>query len=440
MKAKSRYVCRRPLYKYVLVIALLGAVLGAAAQAEAILTPQSISGSVEVLVQGEQNWKPLMPGMDLNEGDQVQTGPGGAVELWFEDGSVFKIGEDTKLALSELDISPDQKTRVSRVKLLWGAITAKITKLGVTKSVCEIETDTVVAGIKFSQMTVIKSKGGLEPDKVLAQQGLTEIFQKAEGIVNISALFDEEEGLQFILNSVGATVSAAVQPLLRKITLLSNVPLMIQGYTSLRIENLGDTPINANIGGNMTTLQQNAIARIVTPADQLLQIEAIRAAFTAQPQKSPESNVVLVFNLQGKVSFNNKEVKEGGFVSAQIVAGDQSRGGIEEKKEILQQRTLQTETQRPPFEGSDPTTGSDSGGGEEQEATPTPTPIVEPTEIIEEPTPIPTPTPTPIPEPTNTPMPIPTGTPRPDYNPGPPPTQPTPTPTPESASPTLPLS
>jgi hypothetical protein len=122
--------------------------------AEAAVTVRAFTGTVEVLLKGKDTWKPTSEAMELNVGDEILTGKGSSVDLLSEDGSELHLGEETQLAISELEFSVTEKTRVSRFKLIWGTVTAKVATFMFKKNTFEIETDTVVAGFKFSNLQI----------------------------------------------------------------------------------------------------------------------------------------------------------------------------------------------------------------------------------------------------------------------------------------------
>lgn len=127
---------------------------------EAAVIVKEFRAPLEVMLQGEQAWKPFTSGTPLNSGDQVLTGKGGFVDLICEDGSTIHLNEETQLAISQLEYSEPQKTRLTKLKLLMGTVTAKATPLTFDKNEFSVETDTVVAGFKFSSMTITLKDGG----------------------------------------------------------------------------------------------------------------------------------------------------------------------------------------------------------------------------------------------------------------------------------------
>ena len=436
-----QHVFRKVQWRFFFLVITVGIMLGVSS-ADAALAPQSITGIVQVLSAGEQSWRTLTPAEQLKGGDQIQTAPDSSVELWFEDGSMFWLGANSKLAINELQVSSAAQSRVVRVKLMWGTVTGKITKLEFTNSVCQIETDSVIVGLKFSEATVKKSKDGMLPDQVIVRQGLVGIQQIAAGTVSISARVDGEEGLDFSSDILGATINLKVQNLLRKITLASEAPLnnvaalVGQVDNFLKLDNDGDAPVYVSAGINSATIQAKSQATVGVPSLQSVAAEAlINVTFTFQKRKDP-GMVFMVFNNLGEVSLNGESIKPGAFKSASL-----DRGAEEAETQVLrrdeeQTRTLSQEQEIPQAPPSNENPDTAQGAPAEPTETPTPELTITPEiTITPEPTETPKWTPTPTPKPTVTPTarptvtPIPTATPTPRPNPT---TPPRPTQTPSS--------
>ena len=434
MKATIRAMCRMS-YWGVAIIGLLGCyVLLIAGTADAMLTPQSANGTIEVMAAGELSWQPISSATSLRTGDQVRTMPGSSVELWFDDGSLLRLGESTQILLKDVQILQAEKSRIAKVSLAFGTITAKITKLGYTQSLCEIDTGTVLVSVKFSQATVQKFQDG-SPDMVIAEQGMVDIQQIGQGEVRVAARIDGEEGMDFVLNMPGAMVSLNIQNLLRRITLISEnaiaaISSLIGAYDNfLKIENLGDSSVMCDANGQRVSIFSNSQGSIGISGERGLQIETAKAAFTFQ-QRELQGDVLMVFNHVGKVTVNDEDVAPGSFASVPF-------GLTSEKGES---RTLQQPEQPPavPATQENPVVppsvrrsqgDTPKGGG--IEIIPTAQPSPSPTEIpTAEPTATPVKKKTPTPKPTAapvTPTPAPVYTHKPGGSPGLPP-QPTPTP------------
>ncbi len=393
----------------VFIILFLGCFLSFS-QAEAVLTAQSISGTVEVLLAGEQTWKPLTAAMKLETGDQIRTGRNSAVDLWFEDGSVLNLSEETQLAISQLEISTAQKSRVARFKLWWGTVTAKVTKLAFTENVCEVETDTVVAGVKFSEMTVSHPQN-VPQSEVIALQGRIETRQIGEGIVNVVGRLSDLEEVTFSLDSKGAGADIDVQKILRKIRVESNNPLRAGrvrfdgSNTLLNVDNPG-APIKLSWQGITATLGSSAKFGIVGQEVGWETGDNVNTSFSFESYPATLQLIcggrgMLAILGEGKVCIDVNGQPWGCLEKPGepncVLPGERGRGLIQRDQE----RALPQET---PVAGSTP--GTDVQGAE---ATPTPTPMptATPTPTPEEEEPTPTPTPTPTPRPTRTPTPKP---------------------------------
>ena len=313
-----QHVSRKVQWRYFILVIAVGIMLGISS-ADAALTPKSITGVVQVLSAGEQSWRTLTPAERLKAGDQLQSAPDSTVELWFEDGSMFWLGENTKLAINELQESPDSQSRIVRVKLVWGTVTGKITKLEFTNSVCEIETDNVIVGLKFSEATVKKPKDGMLPDQIIVRQGLVDIQQIAAGSIGISARVDGEEGLDFSIDGLGATINLKVQNLLRKITLTSDVSLrniaalVGKNDNFLKFDNDGDASVEVSAGINSATIQAKSQATLGVPSLSSVVADRVTSAtFTFQKRKDP-GMMFVVFNNAGEVQLNGEVIKVGAF-------------------------------------------------------------------------------------------------------------------------------
>jgi hypothetical protein len=399
-KPQQRFITRLIL---VLILLYCGCFLFVL-QTEAELTAQTINGTVEVLLAGEQTWKPLTTTMQLKTGDQIRTGQGSSVDLWFEDGSVLNLTEGTQLAISQLEVSTTQKSRVARFKLWWGSVTAKITKLSFTENVCEVETDVVLAGIKFSEMTVNHPQNTTQYD-VIGRQGLLTIQQTAEGTVNVSGLLSEQEGVTFAINSVGAKVLLGIQRIVGKITLESNVPLtrgriLLAGEKRLlKVDNTGTSPVNLGLQGTLALLKPQAAATfgVLQGQDIIFEAEQIIATLLFKPRLGiPPCQGLYIFAEEGIVVMNGETLKLG--TPNCFPVGGKSRG-IQKPQGT---RALEEKGKEQPVAPAEPVSPEKRGANTPNpEITPIPT-------YTPEPTPTDTPQPTPTPTPTIRPKPKPT--------------------------------
>jgi hypothetical protein len=319
MNGKVRYLSTIPFLGCIVMVTFIGCIFSVPV-ADATVTVQSVSGTVKVLLEKEPVWKPLTEKVQLRAGDQVMTEAGASVDLLLEDGSELHLGEETQLAISELEFSMAEKTRISRFKLFWGALTAKAAKFAFKKNVFEVETDTVVAGMKFSKMKVVSKKDDTRPDEVTALEGGTYIKQTGPGGFTGRGHIDDQEGLEFFINSVGATIDLGVQRIIRKITLEGNVPLpsiraLIGGNDNiLKVNNASDEPLRANFKGIVATLDRQETATFGISPDQEIIIEANpNAEFWSQQGPLPPCDGLYVFADKGPIDVNGQVIDTGSF-------------------------------------------------------------------------------------------------------------------------------
>ena len=409
---------------FVLLTLLLGGI-----PAEATLTPQTMSGTVEVLLAGEGYWKPLSAAMKLKTDDQIRTGPNGTVELWFEDGSVLNLGEDTQLSINQLEISTAQKTRVARFKLGWGTVSAKITKLAFTRSVCEIETDTVLVGIQFSEVKIEALRDSQQTD-VYVLQGIIETLKIGEGLARVFGFVDEQEGVSFTLDSMGAKVLLGVQKIVRKITLESDMPVknlqaMIGSQdNTLKVSNASEIPLEVDYSGIIATLEQDRAATFGIPReDEILINSAGNVNYSLWfKERTAEYDGLYVFADQGPIPVDGKVIETGSFdyFSVEEKEEDKAARALAAPTEQVQEREI-TQDEVLPFDDEETSSEVQYPEGSEEPtpvatatSTPTPTPTITPT-LTPTPrlTPTPTPTPTATPKPASAPTaaPAPTATP-----------------------------
>jgi hypothetical protein len=407
--------------------------------AEAQLTAQSLNGTVEVLLAGEQTWKPLAEASKLRTGDQVRTSGNSAVDLWFEDGSVINLAEGTQVTITELQVSTAEKSRIARFKLWWGAVTAKVTKLSFDENICEIETDTFLANIKFSEVTITHPANTPQAEVTARQGGVSVRRLTADDrTVTVAGLLSEAEGLQFVLPAtVGAEVSLEVQKILGKVVVksplaLSGVQTLFDAATSfIKIDNNGKAnTLAVNVGGTQAVLLAQASATFGIPNEQQMTFDTVGETDTACSWKRRVGGVVCdngvyVFLNGGNLNVNEETVKVGvpncfpfSEVASKPAKGQTRTLSMEKPTKQPRPTTRAIGGQEQPVEPNSPE--SQTGRGEDV-ITPTPVPQVTPTP---EPTVTPTPEESPTPEPTVTPEPKATATPtQAPVQPPPPPTE-----------------
>ncbi len=404
----------RSQWRFFLLLIAVGLLLGASA-AEALLAPKAIRGIVQLRSAGEQSWRSMTAADSLRAGDLLQSAPESSVELWFEDGSMFWMGPNSKLAIDKLQVSSAAQSRTVRLDLIWGTVSAKITRLEFNTSVCEIRTDMVTVGLKFSDATVTKDKDGFAPDRVELRQGAADIQQTGAGTLEIAARIDQEEGLNITSDASGARIDLTVQNLLRKVTLSANLPLgtisaLIGAQDNfLKIDNNGTETIHAASGVNTALIGPASHAAVGIPAPETLRVKnVINASFSFQ-RRDDLGMACIVFNKQGQVSLNGNEIAVGKFQSATLAGRDKlpSRDLTQQASpaSTILLKKAEEALQAPPSAGEPSSTQGGSPA--------LPTPLVPMPTVTSTPRPDKTP-----PEVTATPMP--TVTPRPTMKPRPP--------------------
>ncbi|GAK56890.1 hypothetical protein U27_03854 [Candidatus Vecturithrix granuli] len=407
MKIKGCHNCILALWGWLCFLIVPGMWLSATS-AEATLTPQAMSGTVEVLLPGEQAWKPLTAVMQLKAGDQIRTSPGSAVELWFDDGSLVRLEEVTLLVITELEVSIAKKTRIARFSLQKGVVSAKITKLGFTESLCEIATDSVVVEMKFAEVEV-KVLEGEGQTFVTALQGELDLVKTREGEIMVSGMLDDQEGMIFSLAQIGTKIRLGVQRIVRKIVLegegsIQGLRTMLgDNDNTLKVDNAGTNPVEVAYSGIIARLDQDRAATFGIPRQGGLLLNLVGQMNIAlwYKDRTTQYEGLYVFADKGPIYVNGKMIETGSFeywASDQIQGTSRALAVPQEKTPAA--RTL-TQPQEQPVAPPPPDSGSPQGS---REPTPTPTPTSTPTPM---PTPRPTPTPTATPKLPSPPTPTP---------------------------------
>ena len=118
------------------------------------------------LVDGPTTPK-LVQGATLQAGDTVETGAGARVEIATGDGSVLRLGENSKLTLQD---STPQKS--FSAKLWLGNVWTKVHKL-LANETFHIETENAVAGVRGTEFRVEVAPG--QEDLVRVYEGVVQV-------------------------------------------------------------------------------------------------------------------------------------------------------------------------------------------------------------------------------------------------------------------------
>lgn len=120
-------------------------------------------GEVSIQKPEEEIWLPVEKNMPLEEGDLLKTGPGAYAEVLIDDGSVIKVEENTEIAFDELNAGYETKRIESTIFLEFGRLIANIVRFTFPGSRFEIETPTMVAGVRGTEF-IVETAGSEQTD------------------------------------------------------------------------------------------------------------------------------------------------------------------------------------------------------------------------------------------------------------------------------------
>ena len=171
-------------------------------------------GFVDVMYKGSDKWLTLVEGDKLGVGDTIETGTEGTVEIKLVDGSVLKIGPDSRVLIKELGMVEVTKVTTSTFGLLRGKIRAIVNPFLIKESRFMIETEnatvgtrgtdfgtsfnpdtgeTYVIGISDCVSVVATKFPGIDPIKVCMNEELLVYSDKEPGeVVGVNAKKLEE--------------------------------------------------------------------------------------------------------------------------------------------------------------------------------------------------------------------------------------------------------
>lgn len=102
----------------------------------------------------------LRTGDELSEGTAIKITKGGLANIYFPDGSVARLDEDTRLVLETGSFNPSDETLKVRINLLWGRVWSKIIGLATLESHWEVKTSTAIAAVRGTAFGVEYVKEG----------------------------------------------------------------------------------------------------------------------------------------------------------------------------------------------------------------------------------------------------------------------------------------
>ena len=126
-----------------------------------------VEGPVAVVPSGGGAEQPASAGTILHPGDTVQTREGARVEIEVPGGSIIRLGESTRLTVT--DSVPQ---RAFSARLFLGNLWTKVHKLVAGESF-QVETENGVAGVRGTEFRVEAAPG--QPDLIRVYEGAVQV-------------------------------------------------------------------------------------------------------------------------------------------------------------------------------------------------------------------------------------------------------------------------
>jgi ferric-dicitrate binding protein FerR (iron transport regulator) len=135
-------------------VLLVAALAVAAPSAELAGTVTHLEGQADVdRPDGAKRGRAIRKGQRLNVGQVVHTGPKTRLELTLVDGSVVRLGPDSKLSLDALRFAEKRRETV-QLKLWVGQLWARVVKSTSGVSNFEVHTASAVGGVRGTSFAV----------------------------------------------------------------------------------------------------------------------------------------------------------------------------------------------------------------------------------------------------------------------------------------------
>jgi hypothetical protein len=199
--------------------------------ANAALTAQDVTGTVDTAEESAPVWEPLAAAQPVDVGELVRTDFSAKTDLKGDDGSLLYVDEATQLAIREFEFNPDQQIRIARFAIIEGTVTAEAAQLAYATNIFDVETPTVVASFKFSKLTIQVDEQG--NTKLTPHSGMFAFTREGKGKKGTVAMTHKSA------DDVETTFNVPPD---------GNVGFGITA-DGVKIENLGDTPLKVTIGG-----------------------------------------------------------------------------------------------------------------------------------------------------------------------------------------------
>jgi len=120
---------------------------------------KQMTGRVEVLRKGQNEWAPVSSGAKLVDGDQIRAHVGASAELALPDGSTLFLAENSRLAITKVEFDESTKSRTNAFHLVVGKVRALVSKAAIEllrsrQSNFVISTPTAVAAARGTHYEV----------------------------------------------------------------------------------------------------------------------------------------------------------------------------------------------------------------------------------------------------------------------------------------------
>ncbi|HEX9627158.1 MAG TPA: FecR domain-containing protein [Acidiferrobacterales bacterium] len=152
-----------------LMLGCLALGFGPAASGSAVGTFTEIEGEVRLL-RGEYYFA-AAPGVEVAEDDIVETGARARAQIEMGDGSILRLGPDTRLALAEYRLADDRSVVSAGVELLSGWLRFAVAKLRQGADY-RIDTPTMAIGIRGTEGVI---EAGAEDGRLLLEEGVVQV-------------------------------------------------------------------------------------------------------------------------------------------------------------------------------------------------------------------------------------------------------------------------
>ncbi len=135
------------------------------AEASRKATVIQVQGTADVQKVGGAAWVPATKGMEIGGGDTLRTSLDSLLEIQLQDGSAFRLDQQTKMTLDTLAESKENArfllffnrpvdAKKAKLKLMEGRILASVTPLPNSQSSFRVETPKGVAGVRGTNWSI----------------------------------------------------------------------------------------------------------------------------------------------------------------------------------------------------------------------------------------------------------------------------------------------